>query len=121
MNEDTLRTSLLQELLPHCPDVQETVVQDFLTRMDKDYFDRFSLSDIATHICLVNQLEPDNPCHITFGSKTDRTFDLIIIAYDYFSEFSIICGLLSAFRLDIREGHLYTFSDAEQALSLIHI
>ncbi|MCS6317403.1 MAG: hypothetical protein H8K05_06440, partial [Nitrospira sp.] len=36
-------------------------------------------------------------------------FSITIVAYDYFSEFATICGLLSAFELNIEEGQIYTF------------
>ena len=33
------------------------------------------------------------------------------MAYDYFSEFATICGVLSAFGLDIREAFIFTYTD----------
>ena len=45
--------------------------------------------------------------------KNER-YEITIVAYDYFSEFATICGLLSAFGLNIEEGRIYTF-DEEQS------
>ena len=38
--------------------------------------------------------------------------EISIVAYDYFSEFAAICGVLSAFGLNIEEGRIYTFVEA---------
>ena len=51
-------------------------------------------------------------------ARRDGAYDLIIVAYDYFSEFATICGLLSAFGLDIREGNIYTYADEEPAATM---
>src|SRR5882762_12037421 len=37
-------------------------------------------------------------------------FDIVIVGFDYLSEFSIFCGMLSAYGLDIRAGNIYSFS-----------
>ena len=42
----------------------------------------------------------------------DGHFELTVVAYDYFAEFATICGLLSAFGLNIEEGQIYTFSES---------
>jgi glutamate-ammonia-ligase adenylyltransferase len=44
------------------------------------------------------------------GMPGAGAFDIIIVGFDYLSEFSIFCGLLSAFGLDIRAGNIYSFS-----------
>ena len=48
-----------------------------------------------------------------FGLRSvrDGHFELTVVAYDYFAEFATICGLLSAFGLNIEEGQIYTFSE----------
>ena len=43
--------------------------------------------------------------------------EISIVAYDYFSEFAAICGVLSAFGLNIEEGRIYTFMGATPAPS----
>ncbi len=102
----------LATLQPLCPDVDETLVRDFVLRMDRDYFGRFSLEQIASHIRLAAQLTPAHPCEIAITEQRDRRFELILVAYDYFSEFATICGLLSAFGLNIEEGQIYTSGEA---------
>src|SRR5439155_12368253 len=37
-------------------------------------------------------------------------FEIVIVGFDYLSEFSIFCGVLSAFGLNIRSGDIYSFA-----------
>jgi glutamate-ammonia-ligase adenylyltransferase len=83
--------------------------------MDPEYFRHFEPATIAQHICLAAQLTPEEPCRVAVTEHADGRFDLTLVAYDYFSEFATICGLLSAFRLNIEEGKIYTFAEAAAA------
>lgn len=103
---------LLQPLTLLCPDVDEEIVRDFVSRMDSDYFEQFRTSDIARHIRLAGRLDLDHPCQVAVNEREDGSLDIAVVAYDYFSEFATICGLLSAFGLDIREGGIFTFAEA---------
>ncbi|MGE0469860.1 MAG: hypothetical protein AB7L09_11310 [Nitrospira sp.] len=94
-----------------CSDVQDDILQDFFSRMDQEYFRRFDPSTIAKHIRLTAQLASDHPCTIAFSEQPNTPFEITIVAYDYFAEFATICGLLSAFRLNIEEGDIYTFAE----------
>ncbi|MBI4400439.1 MAG: hypothetical protein HY581_02265 [Nitrospirae bacterium] len=114
-NDPVTTEHLLQTLTPLCPDVDEEVIRDFVSRMDSDYFEQFRTSDIARHIRLAGRLDLDHPCQVAVNEREDGSLDIVVVAYDYFSEFATICGLLSAFGLDIREGAIYTFAEASAA------
>lgn len=109
-------TSLLARVRALCPTIEEDILQDFFSRMDPEYFQRFEPTAIAAHVRLAAQLNADHPCMIVFSEPQDKRFEITIVAYDYFAEFATICGLLSAFALNIEEGDIYTF--AEQVASL---
>lgn len=106
----TQRDAILNSLLALAPDIQPDIVRDFVVRMDGEYFGRFQPADIVRHLQLVERLTPDHPCETSITPCEDG-FSLVIVAYDYFSEFAAIAGLLSSARLDIREGALYTYTD----------
>ena len=108
------RDALLDSLLKQAPDLPPDIVRDFVLRMDEEYFQRFQPPDIVRHLALIERLTPDHPCHIAV-TEGEGGLVLAIVAYDYFSEFAAIAGLLSSHRLDIREGALYTYSDAPGA------
>jgi len=100
-----------QSLKPLCAGVDDDVLRDFVTRMDPDYFDLFTPDEIAHHIRLAAQLDLDHPCQVAVTDRADGVLDVAVVAYDYFSEFATLCGLLSAYGLDIREGRIYTFAE----------
>src|ERR1700693_5635348 len=108
---DRSRESLLTALHHLCPTIEDDVLRDFVLRMDAEYFERFPPETIAHHIQLISQLTPDHPCELSVRPGRDQHIELSIVAYDYFSEFATICGLLSAFGLNIEEGRIYTFAD----------
>ena len=103
------RESIIKTLVSLCPDVDDEIVQDFVSRMDPEYFERFPPDTIAHHIQLASRLTPDHPCELSILDKQAGQSEISIVAYDYFSEFSAICGVLSAFGLNIEEGRIYTF------------
>lgn len=101
----------IETYLALCPDVEEEVVRDFISRMDRDYFDRFSPEAVVRHLRLVARLSLDLPAQVEITDSTTGGYEVLVVAYDYFSEFATICGLLSACGLDIREGAIYTSSE----------
>jgi glutamate-ammonia-ligase adenylyltransferase len=80
--------------------------------MDPEYFERFPPATVAHHIQLASRLTPDHPCELSILDKRGGRSEISIVAYDYFSEFAAICGVLSAFGLNIEEGRVYTFVEA---------
>ncbi|MBK7487022.1 MAG: hypothetical protein IPI70_12870 [Nitrospira sp.] len=103
------RDQILATLAPLCQGIDRDILQDFVTRMDPDYFSAFSPNTLAAHIKQAATLTPDHPCNVSIDAAAGGHFRITIVAYDYFSEFATICGLLSAFELNIEEGQIYTF------------
>jgi glutamate-ammonia-ligase adenylyltransferase len=106
------RESIIKTLASLCQDVDDEVLRDFVSRMDPEYFEQFEPEAVAHHIRLASRLTPDHPCELSVVDKPAGRSEISIVAYDYFSEFSAICGVLSAFGLNIEEGQVYTFVEA---------
>ncbi len=94
---------------------ERDVVDDFLTRMDRDYFSRYSPEEVAEHVALAACLDRDHPIALKIAPRGARAFRITVVGFDYFSEFSILCGLLTSFGLNIQSGHVHTFSDRKDA------
>jgi len=107
--DDPSRIQSLREKFPE--EIKPEIIQDFVQRMDPDYFKQFSDHQVTEHLRLANGLTPDHPCACHVHKKKTRTFQLTLVAYDYFSEFATICGVLSAFGLDIREAFIFTYTN----------
>lgn len=109
------RPELIERLQRHCQQIDPAVIRDFVTRMDEDYLRQQPIDLMATHLTLADRLTLREPCQVQISPYADGLLTISIVAYDYFSEFAAICGLLSAFGLDIREGLIYTFEEAGPA------
>jgi len=105
------RLSQINKFLGTDSDIQPEVIQDFVSRMDPDYFEQFRGQQVIGHLQLANRLSPDRPCAIHIEMRKAGSYQLTLVAYDYFSEFATICGILSAFGLDIREAFIFTYTD----------
>ena len=94
-----------------CSDVGNDIIQDFFVRMDDDYFTTFSPEEIATHIRMSSGLGSKHRVQVRVRPRPSSSgaFDIVIVGFDYLSEFSIFCGMLSAYGLDIRAGNIYSF------------
>jgi [glutamine synthetase] adenylyltransferase / [glutamine synthetase]-adenylyl-L-tyrosine phosphorylase len=93
-----------------CPEVRSAEFDDFFDRMDPDYFTTFEPEEIATHIRMSAGLDSRHRVRVRVTSTRSREFEIVIVGFDYLSEFSIFCGLLSAFGLDIESGNIYSFA-----------
>jgi glutamate-ammonia-ligase adenylyltransferase len=111
------RARILAVLTPLCQDVETDILQDFVSRMDQDYFSAFPSTLLADHIALAALLTPEHPSEVRFTKLDGGRWTITIVAYDYFSEFATICGLLSAFGLNIEEGRIFTSVETDQTRS----
>jgi glutamate-ammonia-ligase adenylyltransferase len=98
-----------------CPEISPGLIQDFFTRMGEDYLAAFTPEEIATHIRMSSALGEDRRVRVSITPLAQKEFDVVIVGFDYLAQFSIFCGLLSAFGLNIRTGNIYSFS--KQSLS----
>ncbi|HKX28857.1 MAG TPA: hypothetical protein VJ302_14260 [Blastocatellia bacterium] len=98
-----------------CPEVEPEFLGDFTARMDDDYFGVFSPEEICAHLRMARDLDLEHPVQSRITPLASGQFDIIIVGFDYLSEFSIFCGLLSAFGLDIYAGRIYSSTRRTEA------
>src|SRR5689334_13313829 len=79
--------------------------------MDEDYFTTFAPEEIATHIRMAAGLDSRRRLRVRV-TPSGSEFEIIIVGFDYLSEFASFCGLMSAFGLDIQSGNIYSFAKA---------
>jgi glutamate-ammonia-ligase adenylyltransferase len=92
--------------------IDTRILGDFFSRMDDDYFESFPPEEIAAHIRLSTELTAGRRAEVRITPRPSNPgeFDIVIVGFDYLSEFSIFCGLLAAFGLDIHAGSIFSFS-----------
>src|SRR5215470_10573095 len=103
-------SSVKQQIERFAGEVGPETVAEFLSRLDDDYFDRFTAEDIHNHLRMATRLTLDRPVQLQIVPSGVGQFEFTIVGLDYFSELSIICGLISAFAFNIDSGLIYTFS-----------
>jgi len=92
-------------------DSDPSAALDFVSGMDRDYYSVYTPREIRTHFKMSLDLNADRPVRLKITPREKDRFIIVIVAFDYFSEFSILCGLLASFDLDIQNGNSHTFSD----------
>jgi glutamate-ammonia-ligase adenylyltransferase len=105
-----MNASVKQQIQRFADEVGAETVAEFLSRLDDDYFDRFTTEDIHNHLRIASRLTLDRPVQLKILPTGAGKFEFTIVGLDYFSELSIICGLISAFAFNIEAGYVFTFS-----------
>ena len=100
-----------------CPELRTLFIEDFLSRMDEDYFEVFSPEQIAEHIRMSSLVDAQHRTQVRIAPLPGNEFEIAIVGYNYPSGLSILCGLLSAFGLDIQTGDIYSLSKRSSSAS----
>jgi glutamate-ammonia-ligase adenylyltransferase len=112
---------LKQTVQSLCPEIPGGLVEDFLARMEQSYLAAFPAEQIANHIRMAASLVENQRVRIQIAPVAGNEFDIVIVGYDYLGQFSIFCGLLSAFALDIRAGDIYSFSKQSSSSRVVDV
>ncbi|HEY3345697.1 MAG TPA: hypothetical protein VGJ97_12255 [Anaerolineaceae bacterium] len=108
--------STLPEARPAAP----PDVHRHIDRMAPSYAERFTPDVIAHHAELAGRLDPEHPVEVAAQPNPDGTYQVTIVAFDYPGEFSLICGLLVAYGLDIASGDAFTYEPEGGAAGEAH-
>ena len=100
---------IIADILKNPRGIDPEILEDFRSRMDPDYFTSYSAPQIRTHLHLAASLTAVTPAAVRIQPRGRDRFEITIVAYDYFAEFSVICGLMTAFGLDILSGDIWTY------------
>ncbi len=92
------------------PEVDPGALDEFLSHLDAAYFAQEAPEDVARHVRMASQVTAARPALLAVTPRPEGCYDVAVVAFDYFAEFSILCGLLAAHRLDVQSGHIHTFS-----------
>jgi glutamate-ammonia-ligase adenylyltransferase len=115
---------LKQAIQSLCPEISRDLLEDFFTQMEEDYFITFSPEAIAIHIRMASALSADLPVQVRITPCERDELEIAMVGFDYLAQFSIFCGLLSAFALDIRAGDIYSFlkrSSSSKAVDVFRV
>ncbi len=112
--EDNARDAMAQQTLRHdvrqrCADIDPQEIDEIFTQLDAEYFELFTTAQIAAHITLLSTVDRAHPVQVHVTPQPARCVEILLAAYDYFGEFSVITGLMAAYGLNIREGQVFSY------------
>ncbi len=102
--------SLEDQIKSRCEGFEPDQLREILSELNRYYLLLCSPDEIAEHLNLSQILTPSRPVHLRVMKVGGKQYKIVVVAYDYFSAFSILCGLLASFGLDIEAGSVQTFS-----------
>ncbi len=101
--------ALQQAVVRQCPDVAPAVIEEMFTQLDADYFTLFPAADIAAHARLIAAVTEAQPLRLQVTPRSTTMADVVLVAYDFFGEFSLITGLMAVYGLNIRAGQIFSY------------
>ena len=99
----------LELLKAELPGTDEKIIANHLDRLEDEYFKKFIVEDIISHIKSISTLTASNPVDAGIIRTRDNNIECTVTAFDYPSEFSLIAGLLSGTGFNIVSGDVYTY------------
>jgi glutamate-ammonia-ligase adenylyltransferase len=105
---DSSAATLAQETLRLTPGLDPAAVWELLGQADEDYRSRATPEQVARHARLLAGLDPGHPACVDVLPAGGASYEVTVAAFDFFGEFSFLCGLLASRGLDIDSGHVHT-------------
>jgi [glutamine synthetase] adenylyltransferase / [glutamine synthetase]-adenylyl-L-tyrosine phosphorylase len=106
----TRPAKLVEDVCRFDPGLDPQGVEEFLSGMDEGYVAGQAPGDVALHVRMSASLDPTATAVVRVVPRPEGTFDVVVVAYDYFAEFSLLCGLLAAHGLAIESGRVHTLA-----------
>ena len=76
--------------------------------MGPAYASRHGPEEAGLHLRLAREVSPARPARVSVASAPTGRLQVTVVGLDFFAEFALLCGVLSARGLDIESGHVHT-------------
>ena len=106
----------LETLQSICPEVDAAVIRNHLDRLEDEYFQSFSVDQVAEHVRRVAAVSTDDPVNVTIDAGNPDHVACVIVGLDYPAEFSLITGLMAGLGLMIDAGNVFTYDRTTPAM-----
>jgi glutamate-ammonia-ligase adenylyltransferase len=83
--------------------------------MGPAYASRHGPEEAGLHLRLARGVSPVRPARVSVASAPPGRLRVTVVGLDFFAEFALLCGVLSARGLDIESGHVHTSAPRAQA------
>ena len=98
-----------------CPETEEQLIREHLSRLEDRYFEYFSEERVAEHLRALGSLSAEQPIQTLVRPRERDRLEITVLAFDYPGEFSLITGILAASGFNILSGEVYTYSQYQAA------
>jgi [glutamine synthetase] adenylyltransferase / [glutamine synthetase]-adenylyl-L-tyrosine phosphorylase len=82
--------------------------RDFAARMGPAYAARHRPEEVGRHLRLAREASAARPARVSVEAGPGGRLDVTVVGLDFFAEFALLCGVLSARSLDIESGQVHT-------------
>ena len=106
-----------EEFKNACPEVDEELIREYLSRLGEQYFKRFSKRDMFRHLRGISLLSHERPVEVLVEQKRVGLVDCTVFAFDYPYVFSLITGILAGMGLSVLTGDVFTSDVIETWIS----
>lgn len=103
----------LETLKKLCPEVDNTLIQEHLERLQERYFEQFTLEEMCEHLRSLSGVSTKNVVNVLLKSRDKNTLECTVCAFDYPFLFSLITGVLAAMGFSIQTGKIFTYKKAD--------
>jgi glutamate-ammonia-ligase adenylyltransferase len=84
-------------------------IQEHVGYMDTSYTTRFAAEEISLHSQLAGELSSQKPIIVDAQELHGAQWRITVVGFDYLGEFSVICGLMFLYGLDILQCDAFTY------------
>ena len=99
-----------EHILGNAGGFPERLVAEHCRRLDADYFNEFSVTEIEGHLARLATLSRSQPFAFQFSALQDRAFGLTVVGEDVPGFFAVLPGVLASHDLDIRVGKVFSYA-----------
>src|ERR1051325_1941425 len=75
----TIPDSQLSAVKALCPDLNDDLIRDFLSRMDEEYLQQFQPAQIAAHVNLTARLDAEHLSQVSLEPAADGSVDVAVV------------------------------------------
>ncbi|MBI4775445.1 MAG: glutamate-ammonia-ligase adenylyltransferase [Deltaproteobacteria bacterium] len=100
------------EIKSACPEVDEALVAEHVSRLDDRYFEIFDVNEICNHLTGLSGLSPEHPVEVLLEDLGESHVDCTVLGFDYPNLFSLLAGVLAGMGFNILYGNVFTYGSA---------
>ena len=92
-----------------CPEVDEALAVEHVSRLDDRYFEIFDARKICSHLTGLSGLSSEHPVEVLLQDLGESHVDCTVLGFDYPHLFSLLTGVLAGMGFNVLNGNVFTY------------